>query len=370
MSAYMQDLGAALNAPDIDEFAARWLDFSAAHYPGAGPVEAFVDVAALLRGQIDPASWWRLMLRVCEARLMIARTGDLMFEYAGLIARLRDPLGLSTREILDATRQLRALAAPSERWQLDHLLNSYHWQMRERETVLARQAAFLAAGEIDSLYGVELQELGEDRGEYGGAGAGPMTGEGPAPGGAPWSFNPATRPELWRACAWEIARDKSGLHLSGPFGYDTNHTGGAGLFALLAACDFRRLAHPMPGLEGAGLRVVLSTALTRPARILIGLSAEERDPASGATTGLSAYNLLDRAIPDGETAITLSATDPGWRDMGGNPYSPPHLRYRALAMAEILARPMGLYLMLMQDDDPAPKEGTVTLGAMTLAIPG
>lgn len=355
MSAYIGDLQALLQAGDTDAFVRRWKSFHAAHYPNALPAGAFADVLALLRPQIDPGSWWRLVLRFCEARLDIATEPVAMFEYAGIVATLRQPLGLAPREILDASQQLRQLCNAPERWQFDHLLNDYYWGRRDKPTHLARQRGFLAKGEIDSLYCVTLEAL---------PAPGDRAAE-PSPKSGPWTFGPAARPGLWRACAWEQALDGEALTLTGPFGFDTNHRGGAGLFSLLASCDW----HGVGGLEGAELLLNIRQDLARPARLLFGISAQECDPATGEPTIRSGYTLHEHALRNGENRIRLTAGDPAWRDMGDNPHSPPYRLYCPIPPDRMLARPMGLFLMLMQDDDPDIKEGRIILGDMRLTFP-
>ena len=55
--------------------------------------------------------------------------------------------------------------------------------------------------------------------------------------------------------------------------------------------------------------------------------------------------------------------------MGRNPNSPPYLAYANVPIQDLLPVATGLFLVLMQDDDPHPKRGSVYLGDMRMHLP-
>jgi len=362
MSDYVADLRALLNAADRAEFLPLWLAFQRQHYPERHHIDAFVDCAALLRNQVPKERWWMFLLRFCEIRLAISQgqnaEPDALYDYNLVMQRLAQPLGLSRPEILDATQALCAASAPEERWQFDRLLNEYLWAIRDKAALLQRQEAFLAEGQLDSLYCVDFRACDPP------AQARTDTGPGIALG-------PVWRPQLWQLCAWDIAyeRQNAAVRLDAPFCFDTNHREGAGLFSLLASCDLSLLPGGPPSLHGANLRIAVEQRLEKPGRILLGISAMERAADSDKPTGRSAYCLLERPIssPAGEDIVlTLNASDPHWRDMGRNPYSAPYRKYCRIDTETMLAQSHGLFLMLMQDGDPHPKQGSVIIGDLVL----
>jgi len=362
MSDYVADLQALLNAADRAEFLPLWLAFQRQHYPEHHHIDAFVDCAALLRSQIPKERWWMLLLRFCEIRLAISQgrnaEPDALYDYNLVMQRLAQPLGLSRQEILDGTRALCAACAPEERWQFDRLLNEYLWAIRDKATLLQRQEAFLADGRLDSLYCVDFRACD-------------MLAQASTDPGPGIALGPARRPALWQLCAWDVDcdRDNRAVRLDAPFCFDTNHLEGAGLFSLLASCDLSLLPGGAPSLHGASLRIAVEQRLDKPGRILLGISAMEQAADSGRPSGRSAYCLLERPIssPAGEDIVlTLNAGEPHWRDMGRNPYSAPYRKYCRIDTETVLAQPHGLFLMLMQDGDRHPKQGSVIIGDIVL----
>lgn len=359
---YTTHVRALLRSSGKESFLPLWLEFRHQHYPGYYHLEAFLDCALLLRNQIPAELWWLLVLRFCEIRLDISKgtnaQADALYDFSSVMRRLAQPLGLEAEEILDASRQLGQICVSEEKWQFDRLMNEFYWLLRDKDTLLARQRDFLESGEIDSLYCVNFQPCDI-----------PATPPDEVlPGTA---IGPSARPDLWQICAWEssIGWDGTSLELHAPFCFDTNHLDGAGLFSLLASCDLSQLGDEAGALGGASLQVELDQRLENPGRVLLGISALEHDPDTGDWTGRSAYSMLERPVdtpPGQQIHLELDADDPAWQSMGRNPYSAPYRKYCDIDIDTMLSSPHGLFLMLMQDDDPEPKQGSVIIGDIIL----
>lgn len=367
MSAYVEDLQDLLNCREAADFLPSWMIFRARHYPDQAHVNAFLAVFELIYRQVQPALRWRLFFLFCENRKAFAAEDfeqhRVLFDAHRIINHFADRLGITAAEMKTAATQMRDLAAPDEVWQYDRILNWLAHHLSSPAEIFARQQNLLSSGAINSLYDANAHTI-----------ASPVRSRKPnapaAEGGI--DLSPARRPEPWRFFGHTAVRSRQAVKISAPFCYDTNHLEGAGLFCLLASCDLTGLL-PASGLRDTRLRLALRIETpSTPHRILLGIGGpvpeEAHLPEPRTCYWLRNVDLAAAKRFDGD--VVFSPDPDGWIAMGRNPNSPPYLAYADVPIQDLLPVATGLFLALMQDDDPHPKRGSIHLGDVRMYLPG
>ena len=365
MSAYVEDLQVLLNCQKPQDFRVSWVDFRNRHYPGQAHANAFLAVFELIYAQVSPAQRWRLFFLFCENRKAFASEDfeqhRVLFDAHRIINHLAGRLGITAAEMKMAVSQMRDLGEPSEVWQYDRILNWLAYRLSSPAEILARQQHLLSTGALNSLYDGIFHTIAAPRYSKNTA---PATEDG-------IDLTPVRKPEPWRFFGHTAVKSGRDVRIFAPFCYDTNHLEGAGLFCLLASCDLTGLL-PASGLCGVRLNLTLRIETpSTPHRILLGIGGpmpeEAHLPEPRTSYWLRNIDLASAKRFAGE--VVLSDEPEGWIAMGRNPNSPPYLAYANVPIQDLLLVATGLFLVLMQDDDPHPKRGSVYLGDMRMHLP-
>ncbi len=358
MSDYVRDLQAVLAAWEPEEFLAPWRLFRDAHYPGKSHSDTLLDVFVLIHAQVEPGLRWRLFYLFCQNRSVLARedfdTHRLLFDAYRLVSHLAEMLAIQPLEIETAATQMRALADEQEAWQYDRILNWLIWRRGDSRAILERQQALLDSGALNSLYGMQVHNVHPRAGDR-------------LPTSTPGGIE--LPPEAWRFYGFQASQDQDGVMITAPFCFDTNHLDGVGLFSLIASCDLKPFSLA-DGLTNARIRLALNTpdTTTPPHRILLGIGGPMPEEV-GLDQPRTDYWLRDLDLGaagefDGE--IDLPPDPNAWLPMGRNPYAPPYFAYTDVPIDELLPVATGIFLVLMQDTDPHPKQSSVRIGRVEL----
>lgn len=360
MSDYVKDLQAVLGAGEAGEFLVPWRQFRDAHYPGKSHSDALLDAFALIYAQVEPGLRWRLFYLFCQNRSVLARedfeSHRVLFDAYRLVSHLAEMLAIQPLEIETAATQMRAMAGAEEAWQYDRILNWLIWRRGDSRAILDRQQALLESGEINALYGMQVHSL-------------PARHMGMHP--AAMAGGTELPAEAWRYFGFQAGHDQGWAKVSAPFCFDTNHLDGVGLFCLIASCDLKPFGLPN-GLTNARIRLSLRTHVTAPPhRIFLGIGGPLPEEAA-LDQPRSDYWLRDLNLGAGqefEGEVDLPPDPDAWLPMGRNPLSPPYFAYTDVPISRLLPVATGIFLVLMQDGDPHPKQGTIQLGRTYITLP-